>query len=134
VGYGAWRFEPGEEARLPQETRAHLLGFSRKVLTSRFRRGKPPVIDTGSFPAGLQTWMASFVTLTIQGRLRGCIGSLAPRRSLVEDVAANAMAAALEDPRFRPMQAEDVPAARIKIALLSGTTPLHFERERQAVA
>ena len=48
----------------------------------------------------LQEPAASFVTLTLGGLLRGCIGSLEPRRSLFSDVQANAVAAALHDSRF----------------------------------
>ena len=46
---------------------------------------------------------ASFITLTQAGRLRGCIGSLAAQRKLLDDVAHNARAAAFADPRFKPL-------------------------------
>jgi len=53
----------------------------------------------------LQELGACFVTLTQQGQLRGCIGSLQAHRSLLVDVKANAVAAALHDPRFAPLAA-----------------------------
>src|SRR4051812_27296734 len=46
---------------------------------------------------------ASFVTLKLDGELRGCIGTIDPRRPLGDDVAANAIAAAYRDPRFPPV-------------------------------
>ncbi|MDP3483764.1 MAG: AMMECR1 domain-containing protein, partial [Sulfuricella sp.] len=46
---------------------------------------------------------ACFITLTQQGDLRGCIGSLEARRPLLQDVKANAYAAAFRDPRFSPL-------------------------------
>ena len=48
---------------------------------------------------------ACFITLKLDGELRGCIGSLEPRRTLLEDVEANARAAAFFDPRFEPLSA-----------------------------
>lgn len=62
---------------------------------------------------------ASFVTLTQDGRLRGCIGSIRAQRSLGDDVAYNAVAAASRDPRFAPLAREEYDAIRIEISLLS---------------
>lgn len=56
----------------------------------------PPPVE---LPA-LKEMGATFVTLTIQGQLRGCIGSLQAHRPLIADVRANAVAAALHDPPF----------------------------------
>jgi len=67
---------------------------------------------------------ACFVTLTRQGRLRGCIGSVRARRPLGDDVRANARAAALSDPRFPPLTAAELPATRIEVSLLSPPSPL----------
>ena len=50
---------------------------------------------------------AAFVTLTLDGHLRGCIGSLTAHRPLAEDVTANALAAAFDDPRFPPLTAAE---------------------------
>lgn len=62
---------------------------------------------------------ACFVTLTRNGELRGCIGSVRARRSLGEDIDDNAVAAASRDPRFRPLSADEFDAIRIEISLLS---------------
>lgn len=77
---------------------------------------------------------ATFVTLTQQGELRGCIGSLEPRRSLLEDVSANAIAAATLDRRFAPLQAHELPRTRVEVSLLSATTGLEFDSEVDALA
>ncbi|GAB4121853.1 MAG: hypothetical protein Fur0040_02200 [Sideroxydans sp.] len=83
-------------------------------------------------------WMnksaATFVTLQQQGRLRGCIGSLEARRPLLEDVRHNALAAAFGDPRFPPLQAEELPHTDIEVSVLSPATPLDFYDERDALA
>jgi AmmeMemoRadiSam system protein A len=77
---------------------------------------------------------ACFVTLTQAGRLRGCIGSVRARRSLGEDVRANALAAALADPRFPPLAAHEVAATRIEVSLLSAPVPLAVRDEAEALA
>jgi len=77
---------------------------------------------------------ASFVTLKQQGALRGCIGSLQPRRSLLADVKANAVAAALHDPRFAPLTLAELDGVHIEVSVLSVLQPLSFETEAHALA
>ncbi len=67
---------------------------------------------------------ASFVTLTLDGRLRGCIGSLRASRALGEDVAGNAVAAAFSDPRFPPVTAGEFPLLDIEVSVLGAPEPL----------
>lgn len=76
---------------------------------------------------------ATFVTLTHNGELRGCIGSLVPRRSLAEDVTANACAAAFDDPRFPPLGADELDQTRIEVSLLSPLEPLPVTSEADAL-
>jgi len=66
---------------------------------------------------------AVFVTLTEAGALRGCIGSLQPERTLRVAVVASTLGAALDDLRFRPVRAEDLPAIHIGISVLGPFTP-----------
>ena len=77
---------------------------------------------------------ASFVTLKEDDALRGCIGSLRAHRPLLEDVKANAVAAAFRDPRFRPLTAEELPRTRIEVSLLSPMAPIAFENEQHALS
>lgn len=67
---------------------------------------------------------ATFVTLNLNGALRGCIGSLVAHRSLAEDVAANALAAAFEDPRFPPLSAEEFSQIDLEVSVLTPALPL----------
>jgi len=62
---------------------------------------------------------ATFVTLSINGKLRGCIGSLVAYQSLLEDVIHNAQAAAFHDPRFAPLSKEEFKQTSIEISILS---------------
>jgi AmmeMemoRadiSam system protein A len=61
----------------------------------------------------------AFVTLRTRGRLRGCIGQISPDLPLTEVVGYCAKAAALEDPRFAPMRAEELTGMEIEISVLS---------------
>ncbi|WP_052466732.1 AmmeMemoRadiSam system protein A [Mobilicoccus massiliensis] len=67
---------------------------------------------------------ASFVTLTAQGRLRGCIGTLEAYRSLAEDVRGNAVSAAVRDPRFPAMTGDELTSTSIEVSVLSTPRPL----------
>ncbi len=66
---------------------------------------------------------AVFVTLNkiIDGEriLRGCIGSIIPRRPLIDDIIYNARAAAFMDPRFPPLRPDEVDNLEIEISILS---------------
>ncbi|HYC48760.1 MAG TPA: AmmeMemoRadiSam system protein A [Burkholderiales bacterium] len=77
---------------------------------------------------------ACFVTLKQSERLRGCIGSLEARRLLVEDVKANARAAAFRDPRFPPLSAAELHVTTVEISLLSALSPLAVTSEADALA
>jgi uncharacterized protein len=76
---------------------------------------------------------ASFVTLKQEEQLRGCIGSLEAHRSLLDDVAANARAAAFRDPRFPPLSAIEFERTRIEISLLSPLEPVPARSETEAL-
>jgi AmmeMemoRadiSam system protein A len=77
---------------------------------------------------------ATFVTLRLEEDLRGCIGSVDPRRPLGEDVAANARAAAFSDPRFGPLTVVEFESISVEISVLSPRTPLAAASEAEAAA
>ncbi|MGL1891172.1 MAG: AmmeMemoRadiSam system protein A [Spirochaetaceae bacterium] len=69
---------------------------------------------------------ATFVTLTENGNLRGCIGSMEAVRPLIEDLESNAIAAALRDPRFPPLKKDELKSIKIEISLLSELKEVEF--------
>jgi AmmeMemoRadiSam system protein A len=77
---------------------------------------------------------ACFVTLTQFGELRGCIGSLEAHRSLLADLKSNAVSAALNDPRFMPLDAAELGITRIEISLVTPALPMEFASEADALA
>lgn len=90
--------------------------------------------DTAAPPAWVREPGACFVTLTKNGRLRGCIGSPTARRPLLDDVRANAVAAATRDPRFVPMTPGELPAVVIEVSVLSAPQPLPVSSLRECYA
>jgi AmmeMemoRadiSam system protein A len=87
-----------------------------------------------AFPPRLLTHQSAFVTLHRGDTLRGCVGSIEACRPLVEDVAANAYAAAFEDPRFEAVRADELPDLAVHIAVLSATTVIAFASEQDLCA
>jgi uncharacterized protein len=96
-------------------------------------RSALPVIPQ-DYPELLQQPRASFVTLRIGGRLRGCMGSLEATEPLVVNVAKNAYSAAFRDPRFAPLARDEFPQIGIHLSVLSRPEPLEFETEEQLLA
>ena len=83
--------------------------------------------------AALAEPAATFVTLRHSGELRGCIGSLEPRRPLHVDVRENALAAAFRDPRFPPLGMGEFEAMSVEVSLLSATEPVAAPDENDLV-
>lgn len=92
--------------------------------------GGPPCPLPADLPA-LTCDGATFVTLTLRGQLRGCIGSLLAHRPLIADVRGNAVAAAMNDPRFYPLEQEELPKIRVEVSLLSPPVPIEFSSESE---
>jgi hypothetical protein len=85
-------------------------------------------------PAWLEEPGAVFVTLTRNGHLRGCIGSLEAHRPLGQDIEDNAQAAAFRDPRFPPLTQDELALTQIEVSILSKPEPMYFTDEADALA
>ena len=103
-----------------------LLSLARASIKSHFAKGHVDVsLIEEEYPELLKQG-ASFVTLTQDGQLRGCIGSILARQSLLDDVLHNAKAAAFSDPRFLPLNEEELDATRIEVSILSEPKLLEY--------
>jgi AmmeMemoRadiSam system protein A len=103
---------------LSEGARQDLLALARGTLDAHFRGDAPPRLasdraETFGEPCGL------FVSLHREGELRGCIGTLSPNGELTRVVSEFALRAAFEDPRFSPLSADELPACRIEISVLT---------------
>ena len=129
VGYSAFGLYQGGEVSLDEAGKT-LLSIARASIEANLY-GKNEAAPAGSW---LSQTGATFVTLTKNGELRGCIGSLEPARALGEDVAQNALGAAFRDPRFPAMTAAEWPQCRVEVSLLSAPKPLRFADEADLLA
>lgn len=75
---------------------------------------------------------ATFVTVMFEGQVHGCIGVLEPVRPLVEDVVHNAVAAALHDPRSRPLRIDELARVQLEISVLSALDPVEVSSQEDA--
>lgn len=108
-----------------------LLPIARNVIAKALGQQSQSVDESQPW---LQNKGASFVTLTMDQHLRGCIGSLEAQRPLLLDVKANAYAAAFRDPRFSPLTIAELDTTEIEISLLSPQQPISFKNEADALA
>ena len=106
---------------LPDDAGPLLLGVARSAI--RHALGLP-VAPPDARPAWALEPGASFVTLTEDGALRGCIGSLSAERPLVDDVEENAVAAATNDPRFPALTRGELEDVAIEVSVLAPPAPL----------
>lgn len=111
---------------LPEQLKDQLLALAREALICA-GEGKPlPPLDAGKLPEQLKLSGASFVTLTKDDSLRGCIGALEARIPLAEDVRQHAYAAALHDMRFPPVTKEEVGSILIEVSILTQPEKLEY--------
>lgn len=106
-----------------------LLELAGQSIKQGLHAGQALKINLDNFPDSLCQPGASFVTLTLNGQLRGCIGHLEPVQLLLEDVIGNAAAAAFNDPRFAPLSAKEFERLEISLSILSTPEPLFFTSE-----
>lgn len=126
VGYSSFAlYEPGSVS--PEQAGRMLVALARAAIAQRLGAlAEAPATDG-------QPWLkqagATFVTLTLDGRLRGCIGSLSATRPLGDDVADNARRAAFQDPRFTALTKDEWPRCKVEVSLLSAPKLLRFADE-----
>ena len=140
VGYAAIAFyepetkeeAPAEESRAPRaeftpQQRELLSELARNTITRAANGESLPETDGDAVAENLRAVRACFVTLTKNGELRGCIGSIFPQEPLYQAVASRARAAALEDPRFSPVRSEELKDIQVEISVLTIPRRLDFK-------
>jgi AmmeMemoRadiSam system protein A len=103
-----------------------LLRLAREAMELGVRGKNLPPMDNATLTPRLREDGASFVTLTIDDELRGCIGALEAYQPLVEDVREHAIAAALDDPRFRPVVEAELNRIKLEVSCLTAPRPLEY--------
>jgi MEMO1 family protein len=108
------------------EDRTFLLQLARKSLTAGVQGAEPPAADGEGLAERLTKYRGCFVTLTIEGKLRGCIGSIFPQEPLYQAVMRRAKDAAMADPRFPHVTADELDKIHIEVSVLTLPRRLPF--------
>jgi AmmeMemoRadiSam system protein A len=114
--------------KLTVDDKETLLKLARQTIQLAVADKELPNIKLDEFSNTLTHNGASFVTLTLDGNLRGCIGSLEAHQPLVLDVREHAVQAALEDYRFHPVTVNEASEIKIEISHLSSPVPLRYDQ------
>lgn len=104
----------------------YLLALARHAIENAIRHVSFDELDLSVLSPRLREKGGCFVTLTRRGELRGCIGTLEPYQSLVDDVREHAVAAALQDYRFPPVSIIELTDIQIEISILSFPQPVSY--------
>ena len=127
VGYGAWTFEPGEQAALSPRHRSTLLSLAREAL----EKADPSCRSLETLDLPLRAMRRVFVTLNDHnGALRGCIGSVSHCHPLASDVCRMTVQS-MRDPRFDPVTPEQASQIHLSISILSYPRPIPFQQESE---
>lgn len=131
VGYGSWFLYEGDKNNYLKTYYGNaILEVCRKSIMSGLQVGD---FVGKCYPAVFEEAGAAFVTLTINGELRGCVGSIIPHRNLLKDLRENAHSAAFKDPRFEPLTREEFPYIDIEVSLLSYPERIIFSTEEELI-
>ena len=110
---------------LTEKNKKDLFTLVRSVIAKKLRIQAPPDDSACDFSAPVfSEELGAFVTLHIDGNLRGCIGFIEGFLPLTETVRQLALSAAFRDPRFTPLSAEEYPKIDVEISILSPIEPL----------
>ncbi|MDR1413543.1 MAG: AmmeMemoRadiSam system protein B [Puniceicoccales bacterium] len=128
VGYGAWTLSEIDRNKFIKNHYAkEIVSICRGSIES-YLRGK--TFTCPNAPEVLKQLGASFVTLEINGNLRGCIGSIHAYQPLGIDLIQNARNSAFEDTRFSPLSEKEFASIDIHISLLSHPQKINFKGEK----
>lgn len=147
VGYAAIAFyepdpaQPRQRAEPPSAPpalttaeRAYLLHLARQTIQRVVRGMSPPEPGPEEVPESLAAPRGCFVTLSREGQLRGCIGSIFPEEPLYLAVISRATAAALYDRRFPPVRPDELERIKIEVSVLSLPRRLEYGSAEQLLA
>jgi len=144
VGYAAIAFfgdlpmeKNDSNARFTDKQGQLLVKLARKTIMEKLA-GKSPDTEADTLAPALkeesfQAHCGTFVTLKIQGKLRGCIGNLTSTESVLDGVKRNAVNAAFHDPRFSSLSAAELDRTEIEVSILTEPLPLEYRDTRNLI-
>ncbi len=130
VGYAAIAFFGGQamDKHFTKEQGMALVALARRTIQENLGEQAPanPKLAEALADEALKVKAGTFVTLTMKGQLRGCIGSLEAREPLVEGVKHNALNAAFRDPRFSALTKKELANVHVEVSILTEAKPLAY--------
>ncbi len=130
VGYAAIAFYGGLSMKQLNHNQGQaLVKLARYTISNKIggRIEKPGILEKALTDDDLKARCGTFVTLHIDGQLRGCIGSLTSSESILDGIKSNALNAAFNDYRFSPLTVEELDKIDIEISVLTDPMPLEFK-------
>lgn len=120
--------------KLSEKDKKFLLNLARQSITYFLENNKIMNFDENRIKSSiLKRKLATFVTLTENGMLRGCIGNLKPMQPLYLSVINNSVAAAFEDPRFPKLQHEELNKIKIEISILTEPKKIDYNSQQDLI-
>ncbi len=114
------------QPQINSDDQVRLLQLAHDAIAHVLKTGEELAVDKKSWPDYLRRQAATFVTLKMHGKLRGCIGTLEPHRPLIEDIRSNAVSAALHDPRFPQLLPSEFADVEISVSVLGEAEAVAF--------
>ena len=125
---------PSSCIELTPDEATQLLGLARRSIEHGKLTGQPLEPDPSALSGLLAQQLGSFVTLTKNGVLRGCVGTLHSTHPLARGVATAAFNAAYRDSRFAPLSDTEIDQVRIEISVLSPLEPIDVGSNKELLA
>ena len=128
VGYGSWfLYEGTRNDYIDKYYSEYITQAAKSAILGAL---KDEEYSPKDIPPVMTQYGASFVTLKLNGQLRGCIGSIYPTKPMILDIIDNAKNAAFNDPRFEPISERELPYMEITVSILSSLERIPFKDER----
>jgi len=115
-----------DSEKLNDKEGIYLLEIARKTIDQELTGNKPADKGEPIDSPKLKQKRGTFVTLTINKNLRGCIGHIFPMESVLEGIKENAVNAAFKDPRFPSLTLRELQNVKIEISILTNPVPLAY--------
>jgi AmmeMemoRadiSam system protein B/AmmeMemoRadiSam system protein A len=142
VGYAAMAFYGGSSMQntsdSSQTLKKHqgqaLIKLARQTIAESLGKKSIPVDPRTLDDSAFQDHRGTFVTLTINKQLRGCIGNLDATESILAGIKRNAMNAAFHDPRFSALEARELDGVDIEVSILTEPEPLEYADSKELIS
>jgi AmmeMemoRadiSam system protein A len=142
VGYTAIAFYGGLSMKnrmdslqsLNEEQGQILVKLARQTIEERLDKRSIKVDPDTMMDSAFKDNRGTFVTLTINKQLRGCIGNLDSKDSIMDGIERNAINAAFRDPRFPPLKADELNRVDIEVSILTEPQPLEYRDSKDLLS